>query len=268
MRFTDSGISLYGEEKSLSTSNSWTTRELFQRLVLPGELGNQAILELKERYGGIVINVGKSIGYSALGGDASDFRNWVWVWMYSTRRLNTLALKMLELPEKTEEKDHRGLAAGYLKKIVFSGKMEFITEFSLYDSLDDERTPEADSFFNEHYETDFMFSEDGNKTTDLFAEELNNLKPRDRIVIALAFFSATHRLQMNDIDWAYLTKATGLSYDELNRKIDIEVTNHSGKTKFPISGNFISELLKLSGDNVYKIKQRFKTRLKAVVEGK
>lgn len=245
----------------MSTSSNWTTRELVQRLVLPGELSNQAILELKDRYGGIVVNIGKTIGYAALGGDVSDFRDWVWVWMYSTRRLNTFALKMLEVSEETEEKDHRGIAAGYLKQIIFSGKMEFIKEYSLYDSFEDEKVSKV-----EHYETDFLFSKD--KANDFFVEELNNLKPRDRVVIALAFFSATQRLQMNDIDWVYLSKITGLSHEELNQKIDIEVTNHSGKTKFPISGKFISELLNLSGDNVYKIKQRFKNRLKAVVEGK
>ncbi len=240
-------------------SSDWTTRELVQRLLLPGNLSNKAFIELQARYFGIAVNIGNSIGYDRLGSTLNDFLNWIWSWMIDKRKLKSFCVKMLEVAESVSEEEHRKIAGGYLKKVIFSGKHSFIEEQCLSYSLDEEN-PDGD--VGGIYEMSFGVD----KTKTYFHNVLDELKIRDRIVVALAFFTAIDILAFSVDDWKFLCKHTGKTVDELNAAIDSEVISNSGKTLFPVSGEFIANLLNLTTDNVYKIKARFKKKLKKIME--
>ena len=240
-------------------SGDWTTRELVKRLLLPGNLSNQAFIELQVRYYGIAVNIGNSIGYDRLGSSLEDFLNWIWPWMIDKRKLKSFCVTMLKVTESVSEEEHRKIAGGYLKKVIFSGKHSFIDEQSLSYSLDVEKSEEE--IFGVY---EMSLGVDGTKTQ--FHNVLGELKARDRIVVSLAFFTAIDRLEFSEDDWKFLCEHTGKTEEELNAAIDSEVIGNSGKALFPVSGEFIANLLNLSTDNVYKIKARFKNALKKVLE--
>jgi hypothetical protein len=122
----------------------WTTRDLCQRLVLPGPLGDEAIVEFLRRYRGILKNLSASLPRRSWNEDYETFEQWVMSWFYAERKIVYLADLVLNLDASLPDNIVAGKVGAYFRKTVikttredyleeegFDGKMrtvEFIEE--------------------------------------------------------------------------------------------------------------------------------------------
>jgi hypothetical protein len=218
-------------------------------LILKMSIGSDsAAREFLQRYHRVFAKTASSISIPGL--ELDEKERWLFAYLIDKKLTYLVSLFANESFTSLDEEVKANIVGGYLKKILNSGKIALIKEYTLFDPL------------NEEDHEQYLQAKDA-QTKFEFAP-LGSLVPQERTIFLFRSFGLIDCIELDKEDWEYLEESTGFQRAEVELKLDKEILKHPKRVR-PISTIFIAELLDLSESNVDKIYQRVRDILKVAL---
>lgn len=246
----------------MSNPASWGV----ERLILQS-MEDSAARELLRRYRGVFVNAAKVIYIEGI--DLEGKVIWLFENMIVRKRQSLINMIRSDTFQGHDEDTKSKIVGGYFKRTCStSGKDALLREFGNHsktvslDAIVQECSEETDGETASN-ENSIVYSS-GIEGVNLgyLNDLLKELSYSERIVFAFRSYGILNSLLLDDCDWKHLADMSGVSEEEIDKMLDMEITGNSTRER-PISSKFTGKLLGLSSAYVDKIYQRVKEKLQS-----